>query len=109
MRLTRSVNSSYPGQEMILGYGDKRTEMFASGAFVPAFQGFEQQASKRLSVLNAAPSLRALRALRSNRLETLRGERTGQYSIRINLQWRLCFSWPTGSPGPTNVEIADYH
>ena len=93
---------------MILEYRDKRTELFAGGAFVAAFQGFERQATKRLSILNAAPSLDTLRALPSNRLEVLRGEREGQYSIRINRQWRICFTWSDG-PGPTDVEIVDYH
>ena len=93
---------------MILGYRDKRTELFAGGAYVTAFQGFERQATKRLSILNAAPSLDTLRALPSNRLEALRGEREGQYSIRINRQWRICFTWSDG-PGPTDVEIVDYH
>ncbi len=93
---------------MILGYKDRRTELFASGAFVAAFQGFEKQAAKRLSILNAAPSLATLRALPSNRLEALKGDRQGQYSIRINRQWRICFNWSTG-PGPTDVEIVDYH
>ena len=93
---------------MILGYRDKRTKLFAGGAFVAAFQVFERQATKRLSILNAAPSLDTLRALPSNRLEALRGEREGQYSIRINRQWRICFTWSDG-PGPTDVEIVDYH
>ncbi len=93
---------------MILGYRDKRTELFAGGAFVAAFQGFERQATKRLAILNAAPLLDTLRALPSNRLEALRGEREGQYSIRINRQWRICFTWSDG-PGPTDVEIVDYH
>ena len=93
---------------MIAGYRDKRTEMFAAGEFVPAFQGFAQQAARRLAILNAAPSLETLRALPSNRLETLRGARRGQHSIRINRQWRICFSW-SGDEGPTDVEIVDYH
>ena len=93
---------------MILEYRDKRTELFAGGAFDAAFQGFERQATKRLAILNAAPSLDTLRALPSNRLEALRGEREGQYSIRINRQWRICFTWSDG-PGPTDVEIVDYH
>ena len=54
------------------------------------------------------PSLDTLRALRSNRLETLRGERKGRHSIRINQQWRICFTW-TGAWGQRNVEIVDYH
>ena len=44
-----------------------------------------------------------------NRLEALKGNRQGQYSIRINDQWRICFEWPDSSPGPINVEIVDYH
>jgi plasmid maintenance system killer protein len=46
---------------------------------------------------------------KSNRLEALRGNRSGQYSIRINQQWRVCFEWPTGQSEPSNVEIVDYH
>jgi len=94
---------------MILSYRDKRTEQFGRGEFVRAFQGFEQQAERRLAILNAAPSLDTLRALPSNRLEPLKGDRAGQYSIRINQQWRICFDWPDGQPGPGNVEIVDYH
>lgn len=94
---------------MILGYRDRRTEQFARGAFVAAFHGFEKQAAKRLSILNAAPSLDTLRALRSNRLKALKGTRDGQYSIRINRQWRICFTWQDGTPGPIDVEIVDYH
>ena len=94
---------------MIQGYGDRRTEAFAAGEFVPVFQSFEQQAARQLSILNAARSLDTLRALRSNRLEVLRGDRAGQYSIRINRQWRICFSWSEGQTGPTDVEIVDYH
>jgi proteic killer suppression protein len=94
---------------MILGYRDKTTEQFAQGEFVKAFQGFEDQAARRLSILNAALSLDTLRALRGNRLEALKGGRAGQYSIRINQQWRICFEWPDGQTGPSNVEIVDYH
>ncbi len=65
---------------MILSYKDKRTEQFGQGEFVRAFQGFEQQAARRLAILNAAPSLDTLRALPSNRLEALRGDRAGQFS-----------------------------
>lgn len=94
---------------MILGYRDRKTESFADGEFVKAFQGFEDQAARRLSILNAAPDLATLRALPSNRLEALKGDRAGQFSIRINQQWRICFEWPDGQPGPSNVEIVDYH
>jgi proteic killer suppression protein len=94
---------------MILNYRDKKTEAFAGGEFVKAFQGFEGQAAKRLAILNAAPDLATLRALPGNRLEALKGNRAEQYSIRINQQWRICFEWPDGQPGPSNVEIVDYH
>jgi len=57
----------------------------------------------------AATSLSDLRGLPSNRLEALRGDRAGQYSIRINGQWRVCFEWPQDAAGPSNVEIVDYH
>ena len=94
---------------MILSYRDKKTRAFADGEFVTAFQGFERQASKRLDILGAAGSLDDLRALPSNRLEALSGDRAGQFSIRINQQWRICFEWPGGAQGPSNVEIVDYH
>ncbi|MEL7464871.1 MAG: type II toxin-antitoxin system RelE/ParE family toxin [Pseudomonadota bacterium] len=94
---------------MILSYRDKKTKSFAQGEFVRAFQGFEDQAAKRLTILNAATSLDDLRMLPSNRLERLRGNRAGQFSIRINQQWRICFEWEDGRPGPSNVEIVDYH
>ena len=98
---------------MILGYRDRNTRAFAEGRRVRVWQGFERQAARRLSILNAAPSLDALRSsadvLRSNRFEALGGDRAGQYSIRINRQSRLCFEWPEGRPGPHDVEIVDYH
>jgi len=94
---------------MILSYRDARTQAFADGRFVREFQGFARQAYRRLEILDAASGLDELRALRSNRLEALKGDRAGQFSIRINMQWRICFVWPTGARGPSNVEIVDYH
>jgi toxin HigB-1 len=94
---------------MIGSYKDKRTAAFASGEFVREFQGFDRQAYKRLEILDAAETLAELGQLPSNRLEALRGERSGAFSIRINMQWRICFEWPEGSQGPINVEIVDYH
>jgi len=94
---------------MILGYRDKKTERFANGEMVKAFQGFADQAERRLAILNAATSLDDLRVMPSNRLEALRGDRAGQYSIRINQQWRICFEWRESDPGPSSVEIVDYH
>jgi toxin HigB-1 len=92
---------------MILSYRDKRTHAFARGKLVREFQSFARQAYKRLEILDAATDLEDLRALPSNRLEALKGARRGQYSIRINSQWRICFE--TSETGWSNVEIVDYH
>jgi proteic killer suppression protein len=94
---------------MILGYRDKQTAAFARGEHVRSFSGFAKQAYKRLEILDAATSLNDLKVLRSNRLEALAGDRSEQYSIRINDQWRVCFRWPRGVAGPQDVEIVDYH
>jgi len=94
---------------VIVSYRDKRTRDFAAGKRVKAFAGIEHQAELRLDRLEAAVSLKDLGALPGNRLEGLKGDRKGQYSIRINDQWRICFEWPEGSPGPVNVEIVNYH
>ena len=94
---------------MIRSYRDKRTQRFAEGRPVAAFQGFRRQAERRLEILDAATVLADLAALPSNRLEALQGERRGQHSIAINRQWRICFLWPDGADGPENVEIVDYH
>jgi toxin HigB-1 len=93
---------------VIASYGDKRTRDFAAGRRVKAFDGIARPALMRLDRLDAAHSLRDL-DLPGHRLEALQGDRRGQYSIRINDQWRICFAWPKGSPGPTDVEIVDYH
>jgi len=93
---------------MIVSFRDKRTSEFAGGNRVKAFTEFERKAEMRLDQLDAATSLLDL-DLPGNRLEALKGDRKGQYSIRINDQWRICFGWPKGSPGPVNVEIVDYH
>jgi toxin HigB-1 len=94
---------------MIVSYRDKRTEELASGKRVKAFSGIERAARLKLDRLEAATTLKDLAALPGNRFEALAGDRKGQYSIRINDQWRICFEWPDKSPGPQNVEIVDYH
>jgi proteic killer suppression protein len=94
---------------VIVSYRDRRTARFAAGDRIRGFSGFSRQAEARLDRLEAAQNLADLGALPGNRLETLRGNRADQYSIRINDQWRICFEWPSGSPGPVNVEIVDYH
>jgi proteic killer suppression protein len=93
---------------MIVSFRDRRTREFAGGNRVKAFTGFERKAEMRLDQLDAATSLLDL-DLPGNRLEALKGDRKGQYSIRINDQWRICFEWPKGASGPVNVEIVDYH
>jgi proteic killer suppression protein len=94
---------------MIQSYRDRRTKEFAEGKRVREFEGFRRQAEKRLNILDAATGLPDLQALPSNALESMKGDRKGQYSIRINMQWRICFEWPEGQSGPSNVEIVDYH
>ena len=92
---------------MIQGFRDRDTERAFTGQFVPAFQGFAASARRRLDMLNTANSLAELQTSNGNRLEALVGNRTGQYSIRINRQWRICFRWE--DDGPHDVEIVDYH
>lgn len=90
-------------------YRDKRTARFAAGERVPEFQRFERQAYRRLEILEAATNKQTLGQLHGNRFEALRGDRVGQYNIRINDQWRICFEWPDGDQEPSNIEIVDYH
>ena len=94
---------------MILSYRDARTLRFAQGEKVNAFEPFRRQAENRLERLEAATALSDLAALRGNRLEKLAGNRSDQWSIRINTQWRICFEWDENVRGIRNVEIVDYH
>ncbi len=94
---------------MIRSYRDRETERFAAGEKMRQWEPFRRQAEKRLRILEAATSLGDLAALNSNRLESLKGNRKVQPSIRINDQWRVYFEWPQDAPGPLNVEIVDYH
>ena len=94
---------------MIVSYRDKRTRDFAAGRRVKAFSAIERPARLKLDRLEAAAALNDLAVLPGNRFEALAGDRKGQYSIRINDQWRICFEWPEGAAGPSNVEIVDYH
>jgi len=93
---------------MIVSFRDKRTRDFAEGKTVKGFSSFGRVAKRKLDQLDAATSLIDLAAL-PDRFEALKGDRKGQYSIRVNDQWRICFEWPAGSPGRVNVEIVDYH
>jgi len=94
---------------VIRSFKDKRTERLAAGDRVPQFESFRHQAEKRLRLLEAATSPRDLAQIPGNRLEALSGDRKGQYSVRINQQWRICFEWPETSDAAENVEIVDYH
>ena len=92
---------------MIRSFRDRRTRQLFNGERVREFQGFARQAEKRLRLLDAADTLEALRAIPSNRFEALKSDRRGQFSIRINLQYRVCFEWR--EDGPHKVEIVEYH
>lgn len=94
---------------MIVGYRDKRTKNFAAGVRERALEGIERPARLKLDRLESATSLNDLAALPGNRFEALSGDRRGQFSIRINDRWRICFEWPDCDLGPSNVEIVDYH
>jgi toxin HigB-1 len=92
---------------MIQSFKDERAKRLIGGRRVVELVNIEEQARTRLIRLDSAIALEDLRALRGNRLEALSGDRKGQFSIRINDQYRICFSW--GAKGPTDVEITDYH
>jgi len=92
---------------MIRSFRCRDTEKLASGYRVRRFIAFERIAQRKLAQLNAATTLDFLRAPPGNRLEALKGDRQGQYSIRINNQWRLCFRFEAGQA--YEVEIVDYH
>lgn len=83
------------------------TEALYTGEQPRRFRNIENVAQRKLQMLDAAVELRDLRSPPGNRLEMLNGNRAGQYSIRINDQWRVCFEWTDN--GPMNVEIVDYH
>jgi proteic killer suppression protein len=92
---------------MILSYRDKDTEKLANHIRVAKYNNIERIALRKLVQLEAAGSLKDLSIPPGNRLEPLHGSREGQYSIRINDQYRICFVWTDG--GPKEVEVTDYH
>ena len=93
---------------MIQTFADKESERLFQREPVKKFPApVRRPALRKLLLLDAAESLDDLRAAPGNRLEKLRGRRKGQYSIRINDQWRICFRWEAGDA--YDVEIADYH
>jgi len=93
---------------MIRSFADPETALVWSGLRSRRLPSdIQATALRKLRLLNQARVLDDLRAPPGNRLEALKGARKGQYSIRVNDQWRICFSWREG--GPANVEIVDYH
>jgi proteic killer suppression protein len=92
---------------VIKSFRCKDTERLAKGQRVRRFIAIERVAQRKLAQLNAAATLDFLRAPPGNRLEALRGDRLGQYSIRISDQWRRCFRYEDGNA--FDVEIVDYH
>jgi len=93
---------------VIQSFGDADTERVWRRERVRRFgSDLQRMANRKLLIIDAAETLNDLRVPPGNRLERLRGERVGLYSIRINDQWRICFTWSTA--GPANVEIIDYH
>jgi proteic killer suppression protein len=93
---------------MIKSFGNKETERLFSRQYPRRFPAnLHRAAWRKLAILDAAEQLEDLRVPPGNRLEKLSGDRQGQYSIRINDQWRICFEWREGNA--YKVEIVDYH
>ena len=92
---------------MIVNFADKDTESIARGYRVKQFDSFASIAQRKLRQLEIAGSIQDLRIPPGNRLEKLAGNRDGQWSLRINDQFRICFRWTAA--GPADVEIVDYH
>jgi proteic killer suppression protein len=92
---------------MIRGFRCKVTQALFAGGHPKRFRAIETVATRKLAMLDAAKTLDFMRSPPGNRLEALKGDRAGQWSVRINDQWRLCFVWTDA--GPDEVEIVDYH
>jgi len=92
---------------MIRSFRDRDTLAFYEGKRVKKFDGFRDQATRRLQMLDDAAELGDLAGVPGNRLEALSGDRLGRFSIRINSRWRVCFRW--SADGAYEVEIVDYH
>ena len=97
----------YTLTDMILSFNGKETQLLYEGGNPKRFLAFAVQAQRKLEMLAAAHAVEDLRSPPVNRLEKSMGNRDGQWSIRINTQWRLCFEW--SDQGAQQVEIVDYH
>ncbi|PKM43823.1 MAG: excinuclease ABC subunit A [Gammaproteobacteria bacterium HGW-Gammaproteobacteria-1] len=92
---------------MIKSFRCKDTQALYEGGSPRRFRAWQAQAERKLQMLDSAAALDDLKSPPGNRLEKLAGDRAGQYSIRINDQWRVCFHWQDGDAH--DVEIVDYH
>jgi len=92
---------------MIKSFSDKDTQKLFERRSSKRFKNIERVALRKLVMLNAAKVLDDLKVPPGNKLEALKNDRIGQHSIRVNQQWRICFSWNDGEI--ENVEICDYH
>lgn len=92
---------------MIKTFRCKDTAALFDDRLILRFQAIERQARRKLVYLHRTRNLQDLRQAPGNQLEALKGDRQGQYSIRINDQWRVCFKWKAGDAH--DVEIVDYH
>ena len=94
---------------MILSYGDKETERLSAGLYVRALENIARPGRIKLNKLKVAKTLSDVTGLPGNGFEKLKGDRAGQFSIRINDQWRICFLWDDEAKGFAKVTIVDYH
>lgn len=92
---------------MIRSFADRETERLFDTGRSTKFRAVERVALSKLEMLEATVSVEALRVPPGNRLEALKGDRKGQFSIRVNDQFRVCFRWEDGAAW--DVEIVDYH
>lgn len=97
---------------MIQSFASRELENFFFDERLPRGTGWANVSKivrRKLAAVDAAHRLEDLRSPPGNRLEALKNDLSGYYSIRINDQWRVIFQWPGGSPGPSEVDVVDYH
>jgi proteic killer suppression protein len=94
---------------VIVSYRNRQTEEFSAGHRIRAYENIERSGLMKLNKMKAFETVDDLARIPGNRLERLKGNREGQFSIRINDQWRICFRWDDVAKGFADVEIVDYH